>query len=99
MRRWFIDSVETATHTTPIRQMEASEIIQGKDPAMCYGPQEESHPPWHLDFPNPLPWEVRRSCTPDLKIEEPSIKLTVPTKTPMGFIPPNTSWDPRLNEF
>ena len=78
--------------------MEALEIIQGKDPAMCCSPQEESHPLRHLDFPNPLPWEVR-SCTPDLMIEGPSIKLTIPIKTPMGSIPPNTTWDSRLNEF
>ena len=66
--------------TAHIRQREVPEhqIIQGKNPTMGCGPQEECHPFRHLDFPNPLPWEARRRCSPDLMIEGPSIKLTIP---------------------
>ena len=73
---------KTAAHTAPIHQREAPEhqIIQGKNPTVGCGPQEESHPLRNLNFPNPLPREARRRCTPNLITERPMGSIA-PTET------------------
>ena len=88
-------------YSSTFRQRETPEhqIIQGKYPTMSCYPLDESHPFRSLNFPNTLPRETRDRSTLDLIVIGPNIKLTIPIKTPMGTITPNTPKNLRLNEI